>query len=145
MDEKHKERFIRWQSRLIEQSAYLNNLLTTIGIATIGFMFSLVSKEFNPSCCQKLLITSGLFIVFLSTLFGILGAITRLFDYRATLKKIRLEIKKDSGETIGEFRKLYKVYGSYTWCFFHSQSITLLLGIFLLAVGLISYYSNKFL
>jgi hypothetical protein len=36
MTDIQRERFVRWQTKLIEQSSYLNNLLTTISIGIIG-------------------------------------------------------------------------------------------------------------
>lgn len=139
--EKQKERFIRWQTKLIEQSTYINNLVLTIGIATLGFMFSILSKkELNLNCCQKLEIKFVINIIVISITFGLIGTISRLIDFRITLRKIKKEIDGNSLLEIDKLKALYKLFGTVTWWALYLQSGFFLLGIILLASVLSKIY-----
>lgn len=137
-----KERFIRWQGKLIDQSSYLNNLLTGIGIVVIGFVMNLISEKSSlisfTCCCQKVYFQCGLFLVFLSVVFGLAGAISRLYDFRTTVKKIKRE---KEGAVKGELEYLkekYKTYGDFTWFCFYAQGGLLLVSIVVIGIVLLA-------
>ncbi len=139
----NKERFIRWQTRLIEHSSYINNLLLSIGIAIIGFVFSNLSSEYKFHCCEKLFLIIGLIFIALSVLFGLVGSFSRLFDFKTTVSVIRLKIKNNNckDDEIEDLRKLYQIFGRITWLCFYSQVVCLSLGTINITVYLFLKYS----
>lgn len=141
---KNYERFIRWQAILRDQLTFLNSLLLTISIGIIGFVFSsLTNIDFNPIYCQKLFLTIGLVLIFLSIVLGLSASFSRLIDYRTTTKKIKNEIDGEGKVVLEELKRLMKLYGKTTWFLFYSQVVFVTLGIINLMISFILIYSDK--
>lgn len=140
------DRFSRWQTILREQLSFTINLLLTISIATIGFLFSVLNNSsFNPVHCQKLFFTIGLIFVFLSVIFGLVVSCIRLYDFRITLKKINIQRKQqqnqiDNTEDLGNRMKLI---GNTTWIFFYLQIGTLCFGYINLGISFYLLFNDK--
>ncbi|MBP7260737.1 MAG: hypothetical protein KBB37_05570 [Bacteroidia bacterium] len=140
----NREKFVRWQGQLITQSSHINNLLLGIGIAIVGFIFSMLKENIVLNCIERIYIRWGLFLVLLSIMFGIIGAISRLYDYRTTVKKIRLKLKSNPIQTdLDELTRLYKVFGNITWACFYSQTISLGLGVMVIGYSLLLLYNTN--
>lgn len=140
----NNERFIRWQAVLRNQLTFLNSLLLTISIGIIGFIISLLNNSgFNLICCQKILFTFGLILVFISILMGLSTAFSRLLDFRTTVKKIRKETKGSSKFDLENLKDIMDLYRKTTWFFFYSQVITLGLGIIILMIAFLGIYKDK--
>lgn len=139
----NNERFIRWQQALREQLTFLNNLILTFSIGSIGFIFSLLNNScFVPVGFQKFLFTSSLIIIFISTLFGIATSFSRLYDFRATVKKIKTELTENDSE-VENLKKLIDLYGKLTWKLFYSQVIVFTVGVLTLTISLLIFYKDK--
>lgn len=137
------ERFTRWQQALREQLTFLNNLILTLSIGSLGFMFSLLNKQhFVPINGQKLCFTTSLFIFFASILFGLAASFSRLFDFRATVKKIKIELT-DNNSNLESLKELMDLYGKCTWRLFYGQVIVFAVGIITLSISLFLVYKDK--
>mgnify|MGYP004702830613 CR=1 FL=1 len=137
-----EDRFVRWHSNLRQQVTFTNNLLLTISIGITGFIFNLLNTEnLDLNCCNKQLIKIGLIITIISIILGVLANISRIIDYRFTLKKIKKEL--EIGTDLTKLKSLKKVFGNITWFLIYSQILSLLSGIIILSFGLFDLYSNK--
>lgn len=124
------ERFVRWQTVLLNHLTFLNNLLLTISIGVVGFLLSLLKDpSFNPVCCEKFFFTSGVILTFLSILFGIATGFCRLIDFRGTVNKIKKELIGDSFSEIADLKERIGLYSKFTWWLFYFQSGFLIFGI----------------
>ena len=136
------DRFIRWHSNLRKQVTFTNNLLLTISIGITGFIFNLLNNvSLNINCHNKQLIKVGLILTILSITLGVMANISRIIDFRYTLKKIKKELEKETD--LSKLKSMRKVFGNITWFLFYCQVLTLLIGIILLSVGLFSLYNDK--
>ncbi len=138
------ERFVRWQAILANHVSFVNNLFLTISIAIVGSLISVLGEsEFEPICVSKLFFTAGLFTIFVSTVFGFAVTISRLVDFRKTVKKIKSEANGSSKTELHEQKEQMKLYGKITWCSLYIQIGTMILGSLLLAAAFISIYNDK--
>ena len=135
------ERFVRWQNVLREYITFVNNVLLTISVGILGFAFSILDNpDFNPKCSQKVFFTLSLITLLICILFGIITCISRLYDFRTTLKKIRNELKLENFEK--EKNKM-EIYKKTTWCFFNIQLFTFLFSTSSLTISFILKYYDK--
>lgn len=139
------ERFIRWQGNLIAQSSSVNNLLTTIGIGITGGIIIMFNNDFHPPCYIKVLFLVGIMFCAFSCFFGIAGSISRLFDFRFTLKKIKNERDKHSAADLQQIKDLYTMYGKLTWFFSTAQIICFGIGLISLWIAFFITYSDRIL
>jgi hypothetical protein len=137
------DKFVRWQSVLREHLTFLNNLVLTFSVGTLGFVLSLLQNEkFVPTSCQKIFLTSGLIIAFFSLALGFVTAFSRLHDFRTTTKKIRNELKENFSEH-DYLKKLMDIYKATTWGFFYAQIITFCIAILSLTISFLMIYNYK--
>lgn len=137
------DRFVRWQNVLREHLTFLNNLVLTFSIGIIGFIISLLdNKDFIPTCCQKIFLTSGLILTFLSLVLGFFTSFSRLYDFRTTVKKIRNEMTSNFSEQ-SFLNKLMDIYKKTTWALFYSQIIVFCIAIFSLIIFFLMKYNEK--
>lgn len=137
------ERFVRWQTVLRNQLTFLNNLLLTISIGVVGFLLTLLKDPyFEPTYCKKFFFTFGFILIFVSVLFGLLTAYSRLMDYRRTLEKIRTELRKEKGLMLLK-KELMKKNEKLSWCFFFLQIFSFCGSILFLLIAFVIIYSNK--
>ncbi len=136
------DRFIRWHSNLRQQVTFTNNLLLTISIGITGFIFNLLNNiSLNLICYNKQLFKIGLILTILSITLGVLTNISRIIDFRYTLKKIKKELEKETD--LSKLKSIKKVFGNITWFLFSSQILTLSIGLILLSIGLFDMYNDK--
>lgn len=137
------ERFTRWQQALREQLTFLNNLILTLSIGSLGFIFSLLNKSrFVPIDNQKLFFTISLFLFFISILLGLTTSFSRLFDFRTTVKKIKIELTTKNPE-VESLKELMDLYSKWTWRLFYGQVIVFAVGIITLSISLFLVYKDK--
>lgn len=108
MDKDTLEKFVRWTDYRIQQLSFSNNLFIALSVASIGFLIS----EKPIDYCAKMLIV---ILLSLSLFAGIAATITRLYDFKYTVKKIR---SKDPS-----YKKITDSLGCATWALFHVQVI----------------------
>lgn len=88
------DRFIRWQTNLRNQVSFTNNLLLTFSVGILGFIFNILADgKIVFDCISKHQIDIGLIFILISNVIGILTTISRIIDFRLTLKKIKLELE----------------------------------------------------
>jgi len=130
-EKKYRQRFIRWQERQIEHTSNLSNLLITLGIAVIGFVFSILNtNSYEKSKLHnsfKVLIVIGLVFLLISILFGILGGISRLHGFRATTQTIRARWKKYSD--VNEHLEKMNKFDKLTWFCLEYQICAMVIGV----------------
>lgn len=137
-------RFVRWHQVLREHLTFLCNLILTLSVGTVGFLLSLLSKQyFTLTTCQKIFFSFGLIITFTSIVFGLAASLSRLFDFRTTVKKIKTELKNKENSEIDELKQLMDIYKKRTWFFFYSQVITFCLAIISLTIAFLMIYRDK--
>ncbi len=140
---KGNERFIRWQQILREHLSFLNNLVLTFSVGTLGFLFSLLNEEnFVPIYCQKIFFTIGLLVISLSILIGLATSFSRLFDFRITLKKIKQDLSGNHSE-LKKLKKIMDMYSKSSWILFYSQVVIFTLGILNLLIAFLMIYQEK--
>ena len=120
------ERIIRWEKIRIEQFGYVNNLLFGTTIVVVGFLMNsmkgLVSNTPNN-------IQNGIFLMFLSVSFGCVCAVSRLLDFRNTVKSARAE-KEGNEKDRQDSKEKANRYGKYSWCLLYAQILFFILGFF---------------
>lgn len=141
---KINERLVRWQGKLVNHSSHLNNVFIAIGTAMTGFVINLMFNHTSLfNCCQKINFIWGLGFIFLSVIFGLFGAISRLHDYRTTVRKIKREKENASLEELKSLVKLYEVFGKITWFCFYAQVISLIISTVIIGFILTNMFINK--
>ena len=138
------ERFVRWQNTLRQHFTSLNNLLLTISIGVVGFSLALLNNNhFIPEHCEKFFFTTGLILTFLSIIIGIGTGLSRLIDFKLTVRKIKTDITKSSFGEVEELKELMKVYGKVSWYLFYTQIALLGFGIVSLLIAFTVIYGEK--
>lgn len=129
------ERFVRWQTNLRNQVSFTNNLLLTISIGICGFFFNLVIKEdFTISDTFR----AGIYILLLSVFLGIIANISRIIDFRLTLKKIKTEF--DNKSNIEDLKYWARTFGKVTWILFYAQIASLFISLIFLSKFIYNQY-----
>ena len=109
-------RFVRWQTNLRNQVSFTNNLLLIISIGICGFFFNLMIKE---EFTANNTFNYGLYLLISSIFLGIITNISRIIDFRLTLKKIKTEL--DNKNDIDSLKYWSKTFGKLTWLLFYCQ------------------------
>ena len=124
MDDKQRERYVRWQGYRINQLSFSINLFLTFAIASLAYVINLkLNKTFTP------LETLNPIIFWWSACaaIGVLATISRLLDFRHTTKKI-----KDGG-AFNTFMARWS--GRVTWGALWAQIITYCVGAYYFIVN----------
>lgn len=137
-EKENNDSFIRWQGRTIEELGKAINLLLSLCLVTIGFIFSkLIDKDFQfHNCNSKLLVIIGSFILLLSIVITLFLIYNRLFSFRLTTKIARLREKNDLSN-INIIREEVKKRDKWTWALFSFCISTFLLGEAIVIFGFI--------
>lgn len=138
------DRFIRWQSILRDHVTFINNLIMSLALLIAAYFVDLLSKEyFNPIREQKAFFTFGFFVILLSVFLGIATTLSRMRDFKFTLKKIRVDLIKNDISELEVLKTWMKLYGDVTWCLLYWQIGTFILGAISLIISICNIYSNK--
>lgn len=122
------ERFIRWQSIVREQLSSASNTVLGLSTGIIAFLAAhLVNRELAPPRPESLYVASCLLLSF-SIAAAVACALTRLNDYRITLKIVRQKDGHSDGAEVNSLRQTANLLGASTWILFHAQMLLFLLG-----------------
>ena len=86
-EKKYSERYAKWQDKTREQLSFFNNLLLTLCVGFLSFVFanSHYTKKIEISSENKnFYIIVSIILISLSILSGLLVVINRLYDFRIT-------------------------------------------------------------
>ncbi len=138
----------RWQETRIKQFSYVNYLVLTLALATLGFAVSLVAENdsFRTKQCAWFFgfHLFSLFSFLASIFSGIYCACLRLRDFRNTSKITRLKYSSGGRITlqVRELRSKTKGLGERSWCVlrwqictFNAGLVSLILAILLWRLG----------
>ena len=130
------DRLVKWEDRRRDQMSATNNLMLTFGIAICGYLADKVITDKDFLLIGEL--KCGFTFAFLSVIFGALLTISRLYDFKYTVKKIREE--EDNGKTtkMETYKSCADNFGKISWVLFWGQILTLMSSI----VFLYLYISN---
>lgn len=93
MENKFHERYIRWRDKTRDQLSFFNNLLLTISIGFLSFVFANEQYSQKLEICsvnQSFYIIMSVFLILISIFSGLLVANTRLYDFRITAHIIQI-------------------------------------------------------
>jgi len=140
------QRFVRWQTQTIAQLSFAINLFAGLSVAALGFGVSFLREmSFSPSRCYAVLYLASLAFLGVSVLCGIGATVTRLLDFRATTRTVRLRQTDPKSEEIAVVGDEAKGLGKATWRLFWALLGAFLIGIAGLTISLISVYGSTFL
>ena len=132
---------VRWQETRVNQFSYVNYLILTLSLATLGFAVSLVTENYLFRTAMSTLFfwlhLFSVFCVLVSIGSGIFCAYTRLKDFRKTAKITRLKYERGNLTATPKIKKLRcktKKLGKRSWCFLQCQ-------IWLFGIGLVALIS----
>lgn len=92
-ENKFHERHIRWRDKTRDQLSFFNNLLLTISIGFLSFVFANEQYSQKLEICsvnQNLYIIMSVILILISILSGLLVANTRLYDFRITAHIVQI-------------------------------------------------------
>lgn len=140
------QRFVRWQAQTIAQLSFAINLFAGLAVAALGFGVSFLREQsFTPDRCYAVAYLGSLVLLGASVLCGVAATVTRLLDFRATAKTVRLRQKDATSTDIAVAGDEAKGLGKATWRLFWALLATFLLGIAGLTVALFHVYGSAFL
>lgn len=87
MENKFHERHIRWRDKTRDQLSFFNNLLLTISLGFLSFVFANEHYSQKLEICsvnQNLYIIISVVLILFSIFSGLMVVITRLYDFRIT-------------------------------------------------------------
>ena len=124
MDDKQRERYIRWQGYRISQLSFSINLFLTFAIASLAYVINL---KLNKSFALLDALNTIIFWWSACASLGVIATISRLLDFRHTAKKI-----KDGGASN---TLMARWSGRVTWGAFWAQIITYCIGAYYFIVS----------
>ena len=133
----NRERFVRWQQIAIAQLGYTLNLILTLTIAALGYVFALLKdSDFKPGTSAKCALLLAVISLAIAGLSGLACVLNRLQDFQGTARRVR---RKPDALSSRELR----VMGSRTLTLFRTQLVFFGSGILALAVALLLTYGGK--
>lgn len=132
----YQKRINRWHDKSMDMLTFSINLLFTISLALLGFIYSFDSIELKECLLCRL-------FIYFCILSGILATCTRMVDFKLTHKtakklkdKFESKGKSLSAEEAGyidieieELRKRTRCLGKITWKLFYAQVVFFLSGL----------------
>ena len=131
--------FVRWQRITLTQLGIVNATVLSLATATLGFGLTQGSTFSGPAMHA---LRGGLVLLAASVVLGLWCALTRLSDFRKTMKTVRLEeecgsdAKSEECKEILALREMTRKLGKRTWCLLRWQLVTFAGGAVLLMVAL---------
>lgn len=137
------KRFVRWQGYLINQLTFTLNLFLGLAVGSLAFSITLIKdKEFLLSGCPKLIFKISLISLCFSIVFSCCAVVSRLLDFRFTVKKIKADENKEFEES-SVYKYKHKWLGELTWKLFWVQLVTLAIGLCGLIAAVLSGYGSR--
>lgn len=90
---KYHERHIKWRDKTRDQLSFFNNLLLTISIGFLSFVFANEQYFHELEICsvnQNHNIIISVILILISIVFGLLVALTRLYDFIITAQIVQI-------------------------------------------------------
>lgn len=135
------ERFVRWQSRTMEQLSSALSLLSGLSVAGLGFLFSMLrEQDFLPTGFYAMLFIFAILAFFVASAIGIAAVITRLLDFRLTAQKVR---RDGLEEPLCFFGTDASGYGKATWRLFWALVISFSLAVVSASIVVSSVYLQR--
>ena len=120
------DRFVRWQGRLLTQLGAVNNTVLVLTTASLGFAVTMKSP--GSQCALSL----GTALLVGSVFLAVGCALSRLWDFRMTLKVTRVDLNESKRE---KARGWAEFLGCVTWWLLHLQLATFATGVVLLVAA----------
>ena len=147
---------VRWQETRVNQFSYVNYLILTLSLATLGFAVSLVTENYLfrtavSTLCFWLHLFSvfcvlvPIFCFFISILLGVCCAYTRLKDFRKTAKIADLKYKRGNLTATPEIKTLQREtneHGECSWKLLQCQIRFFVIGIVVLMIVIVIHRFN---
>jgi hypothetical protein len=135
---------IRWQQKQREQLGSAIALLFGISSASVAFCTSLLTIDSitlggQKTCCFLAAVT----FFILAMLASIIATLTRLIDFRVTVKIIRERYKPEEKAKVEKLRSCSRCLGNCIWWLFCSQLLTFCVGAVFLLVALWHIFHSK--
>ena len=128
--------FVRWQQITLTQLGIVNATVLSLAIAALGFGLTHSSPVSGWKLCT---LRGGLVLLVVSVGLALWCALTRLWNFRKTSKKARLNEKfyhdqkcEKCEEILAAVREETKKLGDRTWCLLYCQLGTFAVGAALL-------------
>lgn len=140
------ERYARWRLQTIAQLSFAINLFAGLSVAGLGFAVAYLREPlFTPTPCYAVLYLASLSSLGISALCAVAATVTRLLDFRATARKVRLRQTNANPDYIAAAGDPTMGLGKATWRLFWILLATFVLGIAGVTVSLFSVYGSTFL
>src|SRR5437660_8960310 len=93
------ERFVRWQKYLIDQMTFAQNLFLGLSVGALAFGVTLVKENgFSLPAGPRACLFVGLIALSLSSVAGCLAVVSRLLDFRNTVRKIGADVRSNPND-----------------------------------------------
>lgn len=86
-ENKYLEKYVRWSDKTRDQLSFFNNLLLTISIGFLSFVFTQEKYSGSlkfPIQVNSILMSTSVILILLSVIIGLLLVVNRLYDFRIT-------------------------------------------------------------
>ena len=133
-----RERHRQWEETRINQFSYVNYLILTFALATLGFAVDL--DEDTSMYAIDIWRWRGVSFLLASVLLGIACAMSRLYDYKKTAQRALLDHDKGREYSTDESLRLHyvaKKLGKISWWFLKYQVGAFVVGLIFLVVDFV--------
>ena len=143
--EKYRARFSRWQMKTLEERGKFITLLLTLSLGTIAFVLNQIMKpEFSFKTSYLRVATfSGLVILLLCVIMGLLLSLNRLKDLRQTTHIAKERKDGKSEEEIKPFQEENDKVGKKTIAWLNRMVFMFILGEGLSLISLFLYLNSE--
>ncbi len=125
MNERARERFIRWQGRTLDQFSFASNLVLGLSAAALGLaVTALLDHKVPPSGLSHWLFLGAVGLHASATIVGIGLAYNRLLDFRKTM-----HATKAKSSQLRVLRRETKELGKASWRLLWVQGVAFVLGV----------------
>jgi len=108
-------------------------------------MSLLQNPEFKLESWQRCIFSLSLLSLFIASGLGVACVLNRVKDFRDTTAIARKKSKEEYDDELDELREIVGVIGTRTRNLFNWQARLFSVGVFLLVVDTVAFYSNKLL
>jgi hypothetical protein len=129
MNERVRERFVRWQGRALDHFSFVSNLVVGLSTAALGLAASaLIDHKVPGTGPSHWLFLLAVALEAGATIVGVGLSWNRLIDFRKTMETTKAPLLSQ----VRELRKETKDLGRGSWRLLAAQTIAFVLGILLL-------------
>jgi hypothetical protein len=129
MNERVRERFVRWEGRTLDQFSFVSNLVLGLSTAALGLSASaLLDRKVPSTGLAHWLFIVGFALHAVATIVGLGLGWNRLLDFRKTMETNKALLLSQ----VRAMRQETKELGRGSWRLLATQSIAFALGILML-------------